>query len=523
MSVAVRHDVGYAARACSQPPRGASRRLGALADVDRARRAAGRRGPARWRRGRRQEPAAGGAARARAGSRLAGARRPLCRLRRRRAALPSRSARLSAGWQPTLRTPPGHSSRTSSVDRPAAAGAAHPGRLRATRARPVSRSTGPRCSRLCSARSWRWRTDAPLLLIIEDVHWADVSTRELLTFLLTRRSAEPIAIVASYRSDDLNRRHPLRATLAEWHRLPTVTRLHVERLDEADFGVLIAELQPRPLPERDVQRIVASGPRAIPFFAEELVSAAEDGGCVAAHRARRPAAGAPRPARRRRPAGRTGRGRRRPPGAARPARSRLRPRGRRARSGAACGRRGQRAGLGRAATATCSGTRCLPRPCTTTCCPASGCGCTRHMPRRSPRATRRAPPPSWPGTRGPRTTWSPRRAPACGPVTRRWWSAGRTRQRTHYEHGARAAGGPGGRRGGGRGRPDDRRRRPGRPRATGQSRRPSPPATCFARWPWRRTSSAPCPPTPLAPVRARFCRRWRARRCSWTPRSTCWR
>ncbi len=121
--------------------------------------------------------------------------------------------------------------------------------------------------------------DAPLLLIIEDVHWADVSTRELLTFLLTRRSAEPIAIVASYRSDDLNRRHPLRATLAEWHRLPTVTRLHVEEaLEGATFAVLIAGMQPGPLPERDVQRIVQRA-EGNPFFAEELVSAAEDGGC----------------------------------------------------------------------------------------------------------------------------------------------------------------------------------------------------------------------------------------------------
>ncbi len=120
--------------------------------------------------------------------------------------------------------------------------------------------------------------DAPLLLIIEDVHWADVSTRELFTFLLTRRSAEPIAIVASYRSDDLNRRHPLRATLAEWHRLPTVTRLHVEGLGEGDLRVLIAGMQPGPLPERDVQRIVQRA-EGNPFFAEELVSAAEDGGC----------------------------------------------------------------------------------------------------------------------------------------------------------------------------------------------------------------------------------------------------
>ncbi|MEO8329242.1 MAG: ATP-binding protein, partial [Candidatus Nanopelagicales bacterium] len=64
---------------------------------------------------------------------------------------------------------------------------------------------------------------APLLIIIEDAHWADQSTRELLSFLFARQFSEPVAIVTSYRSDDLHRRHPLRTTLAEWSRLPGVT------------------------------------------------------------------------------------------------------------------------------------------------------------------------------------------------------------------------------------------------------------------------------------------------------------
>jgi DNA-binding CsgD family transcriptional regulator len=119
---------------------------------------------------------------------------------------------------------------------------------------------------------------SPLLLVIEDAHWADQSTRDLLTFLLTRPPTHPLAIVVSYRSDDLNRRHPLRAVLAEWHRLSAVTRLHVERLDETDVRSLIANLQPTALPEREVQRIVARA-EGNPFFAEELVSAAAEDAC----------------------------------------------------------------------------------------------------------------------------------------------------------------------------------------------------------------------------------------------------
>jgi predicted ATPase len=56
--------------------------------------------------------------------------------------------------------------------------------------------------------------DRPVLVVVEDVHWADRSTRDLLSFLFTRSFRTPVAVVASYRSDDLHRRHPLRATAA---------------------------------------------------------------------------------------------------------------------------------------------------------------------------------------------------------------------------------------------------------------------------------------------------------------------
>src|SRR5204863_3143662 len=58
--------------------------------------------------------------------------------------------------------------------------------------------------------------EAPLLLVIEDTHWADQSTRDLLGFLFTRSFTHPVGLVASYRSDDLHRRHPLRRQVAEW-------------------------------------------------------------------------------------------------------------------------------------------------------------------------------------------------------------------------------------------------------------------------------------------------------------------
>ena len=55
---------------------------------------------------------------------------------------------------------------------------------------------------------------APLVVVLEDLHWADASSRELLGFLIGRLRGQ-VLIVATYRSDELHRRHPLRPLLAE--------------------------------------------------------------------------------------------------------------------------------------------------------------------------------------------------------------------------------------------------------------------------------------------------------------------
>jgi DNA-binding NarL/FixJ family response regulator len=115
---------------------------------------------------------------------------------------------------------------------------------------------------------------APVLVIVEDLHWADMATRDLLGFLYTRVSTEPLAIVASYRSDDLHRRHPLRQTLAQWARLPAVTRVQLDPLSSAEVRSLVSAIHPVPLAEHDLTSIVTRADGNA-FFAEELVAAAE--------------------------------------------------------------------------------------------------------------------------------------------------------------------------------------------------------------------------------------------------------
>ncbi|HEX6246398.1 MAG TPA: AAA family ATPase [Nocardioidaceae bacterium] len=117
---------------------------------------------------------------------------------------------------------------------------------------------------------------APLLVVLEDVHWADRSTRDLLGFLFQRRFARPVSVVASYRSDDLHRRHPLRTSAAQWSRVPGVHRLHLGPLSDTSVRTLTTAIHDGRLTEEDVQAIVHRA-EGNAFFAEELVVASEAG------------------------------------------------------------------------------------------------------------------------------------------------------------------------------------------------------------------------------------------------------
>jgi DNA-binding CsgD family transcriptional regulator/tetratricopeptide (TPR) repeat protein len=111
----------------------------------------------------------------------------------------------------------------------------------------------------------------PLLVVLEDVHWADRSSRELLRYLLARLAEEPVVLVASYRSDDLHRRHPLRPLLAELVRLPVVERLELAPLPDAAVGQLVRDLAAG-VPDRTVEDVVARA-EGNAFYAEELLAA----------------------------------------------------------------------------------------------------------------------------------------------------------------------------------------------------------------------------------------------------------
>ena len=111
---------------------------------------------------------------------------------------------------------------------------------------------------------------APLLLVIEDAHWADQSTRDMISFLFSRPFADPVGIVVSYRAEDLHRRHPLRGQVAEWSRVRGVDRLQLNPLSDTEVRTLVRELHPDPITEADLSDIVTRA-EGNAFFVEELV------------------------------------------------------------------------------------------------------------------------------------------------------------------------------------------------------------------------------------------------------------
>ncbi|RAY16627.1 LuxR family transcriptional regulator [Actinomadura craniellae] len=118
--------------------------------------------------------------------------------------------------------------------------------------------------------------DRPVLVVLEDLHWADRSTRDLLVFLSRVLEHERVCLVGTYRSDDLHRRHPLRLVVAELTRLPEVTSVEVRPFGPAETADYTTALAGAPLPA-DVVARVHERSEGNPFYAAELLAAANAG------------------------------------------------------------------------------------------------------------------------------------------------------------------------------------------------------------------------------------------------------
>ena len=113
-------------------------------------------------------------------------------------------------------------------------------------------------------------------MIVEDLHWSDESTRNLLTYAMRVARDVPLLLVGTYRTDDITRRHPLRPFLAEAARLPSTDTVELDRLETAHVAQLLAELlesRPPPGMVHDVYGRCGGNP----FLVEEVIAAGVDG------------------------------------------------------------------------------------------------------------------------------------------------------------------------------------------------------------------------------------------------------
>jgi predicted ATPase len=84
---------------------------------------------------------------------------------------------------------------------------------------------------------------SPVVLVMEDLHWADRSTLDLLSFVARNLGSMRVVLVGTYRSDEMRRTHALRPVLAELSRLPLVQRIELQPMDEYEVFQLFTAIR----------------------------------------------------------------------------------------------------------------------------------------------------------------------------------------------------------------------------------------------------------------------------------------
>ncbi|OBJ37747.1 hypothetical protein A5630_04075 [Mycolicibacterium mucogenicum] len=115
----------------------------------------------------------------------------------------------------------------------------------------------------------------PVVLILDDLHWAAKPTLLLLRHLLRFGDHARVQIVGTYRSTDLDRSHPLAAMLADLNRDGTASRLSLSGLDVNEVTAYVAETG---YDDEELARALASVTGGNPFFLIEALRHVEESG-----------------------------------------------------------------------------------------------------------------------------------------------------------------------------------------------------------------------------------------------------
>ncbi|MGI8413853.1 MAG: ATP-binding protein, partial [Solirubrobacteraceae bacterium] len=116
----------------------------------------------------------------------------------------------------------------------------------------------------------------PLVLILEDMHWADRSTRTFVAFLARSLRQERVMLVLSYRADELHRRHALRPLLSELERLERARRVELAPFDRGELVEALTDILGDAPSDELVERLFSRS-EGNPLYTEELLAAGLDG------------------------------------------------------------------------------------------------------------------------------------------------------------------------------------------------------------------------------------------------------
>jgi DNA-binding CsgD family transcriptional regulator/tetratricopeptide (TPR) repeat protein len=143
-------------------------------------------------------------------------------------------------------------------------------------AEPAAPSQAARLFELVLGVLERAAAQQPLMLIIEDLHWADRATLDLVSFLVAELRVAPLLLVLTYRSDEMHRSHPLRAVLSGWSRARMVRNVDLAPLDRLEVESLLTAIL-RDQPGSDLVDRVLRRSEGNPFLAEEFIGVMRDG------------------------------------------------------------------------------------------------------------------------------------------------------------------------------------------------------------------------------------------------------
>jgi diguanylate cyclase (GGDEF)-like protein len=128
--------------------------------------------------------------------------------------------------------------------------------------------------------------DRPLVMVIDDVQWADPVTLGLLDAVLTAPDLSGLLLVSTYRPAEVDAAHPLAGLIERWHRLGAIRPLELRNLPPGDLATLLTEvLRLGAGPAADLAEILRQSTGGNPYDTLELVNALRRNGVLTLGRA----------------------------------------------------------------------------------------------------------------------------------------------------------------------------------------------------------------------------------------------